>query len=79
MLWPELPNPKDLGPWLRKMERNPGSCLIITVEPRKDGKRPDVRLAWVSEAERKKVRRALIEVNISRGLANEPMLTDLPE
>ena len=78
MLWPELPHPRDLGAWLRKMEANPGSCVILTIEPRNDGKRPDVRVAWISETERKKIRKALIEVNITRGLQQQPMLTDPP-
>jgi hypothetical protein len=79
MLFPELPDPRDLGPWLRKMEANPGSCVIITIEPRNDGKRPDVRLAWLSGAERKKARRAMIECNISRGLRDEALLTEPPQ
>ena len=78
MLWPDLPHPRDLGAWLRKMEANPGSCVILTIEPRGDSRRPDVRVAWISEAERKKIRASLIEVNISRGLRKEPMLTDPP-
>jgi hypothetical protein len=78
MIFPELPQPRELAPWLRKMERNPGSCVVITIEPRRQDERPDVRLAWISEAERKKVRKAMIEVNISRGLRNEPALTDSP-
>jgi hypothetical protein len=78
MLFPILPDSRDLGAWLRKMEANPGSCVILTIEPRKDGGRPDVRVAWISEAERKKIRKSLIEVNISRGLTSQPLLTDPP-
>ena len=54
----------------------PGSCVILTIEPRKDGKRPDVRIAWVSEAERKKIRKAMIEVNIERGSAKKAAALD---
>lgn len=78
MLWPELPHPRDLGAWLRKMEANEGSCVILTIEPRKDGGRPDVRVAWISEAERKKIRKSLIEVNMMRGLTGQPQLTEPP-
>ena len=42
------------------------------------GARPDVRLAWISEPERKLIRKAMIEVNISRGLRGEPSLTEPP-
>jgi hypothetical protein len=76
--WPEIPHPRELGAWLRKMEANPGSCVILTIEPRKDEARPDVRVAWISEAERKKIRAALIKVNIARGLQQQPLLTDDP-
>jgi hypothetical protein len=79
MLWPKLPRAEELGAWLRKMEANPGSCVILTIEPRPDSERPDVRAAWISEAERKKIRKALIEVNISRGQRNEPQLTEPPK
>ena len=79
MLWPELPNPRDLAPWLRKMEKEPGSCLVLTIEPRSDGKRPDVRIAWIAETERRKIRKAMIDVNIERGRAGKPLLTDPPE
>ena len=78
MLFPDLPHPRELGAWLRKMEANPGSCVILTIEPRKDGGRPDVRVAWIAEAERRKIRKALIEVNITRGLRNEPILQEPP-
>lgn len=78
MLFPILPDPQDLGPWLRKMELNPGSCVIITIEPRGDGKRPDVRIAWLGGEERKRARKAMIEVNISRGLRDEALLTETP-
>ena len=78
MIFPDLPQPRDLAPWLRKMESNPGSCVVITIEPRTQGARPDVRLAWISEPERKLIRKAMIEVNISRGLRNEPALTESP-
>lgn len=78
MLFPELPEPRDLAPWLRKMESEPGSCVILTIEPRKDGKRPDVRIAWIAEAERRKIRRAMIDVSIERARAGKPHLTDPP-
>jgi hypothetical protein len=78
MLWPEFPNPREMKAWWAKMDANPGSCVILTIEPRAAGERPAVRVAWMSERERQKVRKALIEVNISRGLRNEPLLTELP-
>ena len=79
MLWPELPHPRDLGAWLRKMEANPGSCVILTIEPPAlDKERPSVKVAWISEAERKKIRAAMIEVNIARGFAKQPILQEPP-
>lgn len=79
MLWPKLPRPEELSAWLRKMEANPGSCIVLTIEPRKGSDRPDVKIAWISEAERKKIRKTLIEVSIDRGRRDEPSLTEPPK
>lgn len=76
MLWPELPQPRDLSPWLRKLEA-PGSCIILTIDaPETEDKRPPVRIGWLSANERQKIRKVMLELSIERGARNEPHFTD---
>ena len=74
MLWPLLPDPRDLKPWLRKLEAHPGSAIILTIEAR--GERPLVKVGWLSPEERARVRKAVIGISIERGKRNELDITD---
>jgi hypothetical protein len=78
MLFPELPHPRDLGPWLRQLEAHPGSAIILTIEAREGKKRPVVKLGWLSPEERARVRKAIIELSIERGKRGEADFIDPP-
>ena len=76
MKWPQLPDPRDLGPWLRKLEANPGSAVILTIETREGSERPVVKLGWLSSKERASVRKTILQVSIERGKHGELDITD---
>lgn len=78
MLFPELPEPRDFGPWLRKLEANPGSAIILTIEAHEGSERPVVKLGWLSPKERARVRKTILEVSIERGKRGEPEIIDPP-
>ena len=78
MIPPELPSVERLAPWLRKLNENPGSCLVITIEHLRYQNFPAVRWGWLSPEERKRVRRALQVVNTQRRREKQLELTQIP-
>jgi hypothetical protein len=78
LLPPELPLPEALAPWLKKLDEHPGSCVVITIEHLATQNFPAVRLGWLSNDERKRVRRAMLGVNAERRKKNEPELNQIP-
>jgi hypothetical protein len=78
MLWPNLPDPRDLKPWWCKLEAHPGSAIILTIEIREGKERPIVKVGWLSPEERARVRKAIIGISIERGKREEPEIIDPP-
>jgi hypothetical protein len=78
MLWPKIPTLNELSPWLRKMEKNAGSCVVVTFELQPGVEQVATKIAWLSDQERSFVRKAMINVNIARGKLDKPLLTDPP-
>jgi hypothetical protein len=76
MLWPDLPDPRELKPWWRKLEAHPGSAIILTIETRAGKERPVVKVGWLSPEERARVRKTIIEISIERGRRNQLDITD---
>ena len=79
MLEPELPTLERLQPWIKKLREKPGSCMVITIEHLLDSNVPAVRFAWLSNEERKRVRKALREINTAREKKRQPRLDELPK
>jgi hypothetical protein len=79
MLWPKIPTLSELDPWLRKMEKHAGSCVIVTFELQPGVEQAATKIAWLSDHERAFVRKAMINVNMARGKLEKPLLTDQPE
>ena len=76
MLWPQLPDPRDLKPWLRKLEAHPGSAIILTIEAHEGVNALSSRSGWLSPEERARVRKAVIGISIERGKHGELDITD---
>ena len=75
---PEIPNLEQLAPWLAKLNENPGSCVVITIEHLRNQNFPHVGRAWLSSEERKRVRRALQGVNTQRRRERQLELNEIP-
>jgi hypothetical protein len=67
----QLPTHDELAPYIAKMIRHPGSCVVVVIEfPLfKDG--PRVGRCWLSSTEREKMRKALVSVNAKRTAKGE--------
>jgi hypothetical protein len=59
MIHPKLPGPIELGPYLEKLDRHPGSLVLVAIEIPEVCNFTRTTWAWLSREERKALRRAL--------------------
>jgi hypothetical protein len=77
MIPPKLPGPIELGPCLEKLDRHPGSVVLIAVELPEVCNFTRCTWAWLSREERKALRRALEAARKKREKSHDVDRSDL--
>ena len=67
----QLPTPRDLAPWIEKLEAAPGSVVLIAVEQPEVCNYARCTAAWLSREERQTLKAALERARRKRALLRQ--------